>query len=413
MENGQTIETPQPGSRVDVPPVRTATDRLSGIVSVNKRGQPLDGLGLVPKDRLGRSIEAKQCDIERRRIARLEHRRRLRPIPVRHIGMHDPDRSVRRRNANRNGHGGKRIAPPLVIDRWESLQPLGIGRRSSPPTRLEPAQDGAIMIAERDRREPGLKPYQRISRVGTAVDEITDAEESIAHRVEAQSIESTLEGAEAPVDVTDHEVPTVDIGRKDPVSDRRRIRSGKGDGFEVRVRASGGRKAAPVLHHTGTGIVEVCTPIIPRHPGANRMGETYLGNVEIDAGLRSPNGERGPEAGRISDDLQLREQFRKCIVVEHPAPHGEEDEIGVRASASNARQVGVIARLAQDRESRRRKRDGVCFALLHSQGRHAPCGLREIDLRPSRPAGLVRAHGREDEKLEKQSRANPGIRRAH
>ena len=114
----------------------------------------------------------------------------------------------------------------------------------------------------------------------------------------------------------------------------------------------------------------------------------------------------------ISGDLQLREQLRKCIVVEHP-PHGEEDEIGVRASASNARQVGVIARLAQDRESRRRKRDGVCFALLHSQGRHAPCGLREIDLRPSRPAGLVRAHGREDEKLEKQSRANPGIRRAH
>ena len=58
-------------------------------------------------------------------------------------------------------------------------------------------------------------------------------------------------------------------------------------------------------------------------------------------------------------------------------------------------------------------RDGVRFALLHSLERHAPCGFREIDLRPSRPAGLVRAHGREDEKLEKQSRANPSIRRAH
>ena len=327
--------------------------------------------------------------------------------------MHDPDRSVRRRNANRNGHGGKRIAPPPVIDRWESLQPLGIGRRSSPATRLEPAQGGAIMITQHDRLKAPLKPLERLGRVRASIDEIADAEEAVAFRVEVQSVESTLKGAEAPVDVTDHEVPTVDIGRKDPVIDRRPVRSGNGNGFEVRVRPSGNRKASPVLHHTSASVVEVCTPIIPRHPGANRMGERYLGNVEIDAGLRSPDGERGPETVRIRGDLQLREQLRKCIVVEHSAPHGEEDEIGIRASASNARQVGVIARLAQDHESRRRKRDGVCFALLHSQGRHAPCGLREIDLRPSGAADLVRAHGREDEKLEKQSRANPGIRRAH
>ena len=64
--------------------------RLAGIVSVDKRGQPLDGLGLVAADRFGRSIEAEQRDIGRRRIVRLEHRRRLRPNPVRHIRMHDP-----------------------------------------------------------------------------------------------------------------------------------------------------------------------------------------------------------------------------------------------------------------------------------------------------------------------------------
>ena len=180
MENGQTVKTPQPGSRVDVPPICTAVHRLSGIVSVDKRGQPLDGLGLVPADRLRRNIEAEQCDIERRYIAGLEQRRGLRPIPVRHIRMHDADRSVRSRNGHRNGHGSKRVAPPPLIGRRNGVQPLGIGRRSSPSTSLEPAQGGTIMIAERDRLEAILKPFQRITRVGAPIHEITDAEEAIA-----------------------------------------------------------------------------------------------------------------------------------------------------------------------------------------------------------------------------------------
>ena len=188
------------------------------------------------------------------------------------------------------------------------------------------------MITQHDRLKAPLKPLERLGRVRASIDEIADAEEAVAFRVEVQSVESTLKGAEAPVDVTDHEVATVDIGRKDPVIDRRPVRSGNGNGFEVRVRPSGNRKASPVLHHTGASVVEVCTPVVPRHLGTNRMGKACLGNIEIDAGLRSPDGERGPAAVRIRGDLKLREQLRECIVVEHPAPHGEEDEIGIRAS---------------------------------------------------------------------------------
>ncbi len=44
--------------------------------------------------RFGRSIQAEQCDIDRRRIAKLEHRRRVRPNPVGHVRIHEADRTV-------------------------------------------------------------------------------------------------------------------------------------------------------------------------------------------------------------------------------------------------------------------------------------------------------------------------------
>ena len=70
------------------------------------------------------------------------------------------------------------------------------------------------MVAERDSLEAAFQPVDRLETVWAASDQVADAEEPVAGSVELQLREGAIEGAETTVDVADHEVAAVDVGRE-------------------------------------------------------------------------------------------------------------------------------------------------------------------------------------------------------
>ena len=67
-----------------------------------------------------------------------------------------------------------------------------------------------------DRLEAVLDPHERLRRVRSATDQVADAEEAVAPRIEAKRGERPLESAEAPVDVADDDVAPARVGGDSP-----------------------------------------------------------------------------------------------------------------------------------------------------------------------------------------------------
>ena len=62
------------------------------------------------------------------------------------------------------------------------------------------------MAAQHDGIETLLEPPQRLRRVGTAIDEVPDAEELVEVRIERECAQGVLKGGKAAVHFSDDEV---------------------------------------------------------------------------------------------------------------------------------------------------------------------------------------------------------------
>ena len=109
------------------------------------------------------------------------------------------------------------------------------------------------MVAQHNGIEPSLEPPEGIGRMRTPVDQIADAEETIARGVKAKRRERAVEGAKATVDVADDEVTATPIDAPPGARDGNGHESGPRSeqaGAEARARSRGTR--APQRQHRST-----------------------------------------------------------------------------------------------------------------------------------------------------------------
>ena len=180
-------------------------------MSVDERPQTLDRLAPRSTIALIRRSNPEKRDINHRSVAGLKQCRGTRPDWIWRLGMHNADRVVRRFDRDRERQAGKGGAPSRVIAGRDRAQPLRTRRWGRPGVRLEPAQHSTIVIANRDCIETPIEPLHCLVGMRTSVDEVSNAEETIAPLLESEHVKSTLKGPKTPVHIADNEVSTMRV----------------------------------------------------------------------------------------------------------------------------------------------------------------------------------------------------------
>ncbi len=127
---------------------------------------------------------------------------------MRHLGVHNANRSVHRLDRDRKGHASERGPPAGVLALGEPEQALGPGRGRRAALCPEPTQHGAIVVAQHDGLKTLLEPPERLFRVRPVIDKVPDTEESVRRRIERDRAHGALKGAEAAMRIADDDVAT-------------------------------------------------------------------------------------------------------------------------------------------------------------------------------------------------------------
>ena len=149
--------------------------------------------------------------------------------------------------------------------------------------------------------EAALDPHERLGAVRAAADQITDAEEAVASRVEAQLGERPVEGAEAPVYIADDEVAAYGT-RERPYPPRLAL----GDGSDPGNPSSGG---------------EDCKQEKGKEAGTTSH-ERFLRTEKAPrrADQKGERGQRTVEVHGLAEQLRIYDAGQ--LVAEHPLLEG-------------------------------------------------------------------------------------------